>query len=145
MKILIPVAAVAVILTACGSRTENTVAQHEGIVEHGCAAHSHGIMVAGVAQADDSVANHITVVKLHDGTVQTFDYSSSNPDKIAAWQAGDTVTVFLHHHHHGTEAHDSVTAIKIGNFECRHHGHDACCDGHNHGGHGHDHEHHHAH
>ncbi len=144
MNILIPVAAVAVILTACGSKTENTAIQHEETVEHGCAVHSHEMMIAGVAQADDSVANHITVVKLHDGTVRIFDYSSSNPDKIAAWQAGDTVTVFLHHNH-GEEAHDSVTAIKIGNFECRHHEHDASCDRHDHEAHEHNHEHHHAH
>lgn len=148
MKRLMIIAVAAMILSACGSKNDKTEARHSEAVEHehhGHAHHSHEMMIAGVAQPTDTVAGHITIVKLHDGETQTFDYTTSNPDKIAAWQAGDTVTVFLHHHHHGEEAHDSVTAIKIGKFECKHHDHDACPDGHDHDGHGHNHEHHHVH
>lgn len=146
MKKYIIVAIAAMALVACGSKNEKQVDGHVETVEHEYHSHvnhAHEVMVAGIAQSTDTVANHITIVKLHDGTTQTFDYSSTNPDKIAAWQAGDTVTVFLHHHHHGNESHDSITAVKIGNFECNQHEHETCAEEHDHECNGHDH--HHAH
>ena len=151
MKKFMIIAVAAMAMTACGSKTENTADRHDEATEHehhhdmNCH-HAHEIAIAGVAQATDSVDGHITIVKLLDGQQQTFDYSSANPDKVAAWQPGDTVTVFLHHHH-GEEAHDSITAIKIGNHDCCPHGHGACPEGHEHEcpDHEHGHEHHHAH
>ncbi len=143
MKKYMIVAIAAMALVACGSKNEKQVDGHVETVEHEHHNHAQEIMVAGVAQSTDTVANNITIVKLHDGTTQTFDYSSTNPDKIAAWQAGDTVTVFLHHYHHGNEAHDSITAVKIGNFECNQHEHETCAAKHDHecSGHGHHHAH----
>ncbi|MBQ9077015.1 MAG: hypothetical protein IJY31_04145 [Muribaculaceae bacterium] len=143
MKKLMIVAAVALTVTACGNKADKSGEQHveEAVAEcgHEHAHHGHEMAIAGIAQGTDTVAGQITIVKLSDGETQTFDYASSNPDKIAAWQAGDTVTVFVHHHHHGDVAHDSIAAVKIGNYECRHeHG---TCDGHDHGHHDHDHAH----
>ena len=120
--------------TACTEHNHN----HEG---HN---HNHGIVVVGVAQEGDYTSGKITITTLPCGETKEYDYSASNQDKIAAWQKGDTVSIFIEHHHHGEAAHDSITAIKIGGTPCatphNHEGHNHECHEHEHG-----HEHNHAH
>lgn len=135
MKQFFIIAGVALTLVACGSKnTTDSATQQEPVAEHsheGCDNHDHVVTVVGVAQQGDAASGLISVVKLDGGETVQFDYSLSNPDKIAAWEAGDTVTVFIDHHHHGVHHHDSITAIKIGNHVCVAHDHE----------HGHDHAH----
>lgn len=120
--------------TTCTEHNHN----HEG---HN---HNHGIVVVGVAQEGDYTSGKITIATLPCGETKEYDYSASNQDKIAAWQKGDTVSIFIEHHHHGEAAHDSITAIKIGGTPCtaphNHEEHDHECHEHEH-----DHEHNHAH
>lgn len=131
MKKLFIIAGVSIALTACGSKNptqatdahdhEHETAEH--VHDEACQHHDHNISVVGVAQEGDASSGKITIVKINDGQTATFDYTTSNPDKIAAWIAGDTVTVFIDHHHHGEHHHDSITAIKIGAHQCSGHEH----------------------
>ncbi|MBR5332680.1 MAG: hypothetical protein IKV32_05250 [Muribaculaceae bacterium] len=118
--------------TTCTEHNHN----HEG---HN---HNHGIVVVGVAQEGDYTSGKISITTIPCGETKEFDYTTSNQDKIAAWQKGDTVSIFIEHHHHGEAAHDSITAIKIGETPCAApHNH----EGHNHGCNEHEHEHNHTH
>lgn len=121
--------------TAC---TEHEHHHHAHEAEHH---HEHGVIVVGVAQDGDYQSGKITILPLNGGDKKEFDYSKSNQDQIAAWQAGDTVSIFIDHHHHGEVAHDSITAIKLGVKECseahnhehEHHNHENCNEhSHNH-------------
>ena len=132
MKKLFIVAAISMVLAACGGKVDNA---HEGHNHDNgeCTEHNHGhdhgevMKVVGSAQEGDAEQGKITIVKMHGGQTATYDYSKSNPDKIAAWIPGDTVTIFIDHHHHGNHHHESVTAVKIGDMGCSHNH-----DGHNH-------------
>ena len=132
MKKLFIVAAISMVLAACGGKADNA---HEGHNHDNgeCTEHNHGndhgevMKVVGIAQEGDAEQGKITIVKMHGGQTATYDYSKSNPDKIAAWIPGDTVTIFIDHHHHGNHHHESVTAVKIGYMGCSHNH-----DGHNH-------------
>ncbi len=119
--------------TAC---TEHEHHNHAHETEHH---HHHGVIVVGIAQDGDYQSGKISILPLNGGEKKEFDYSKSNQDQIAAWQAGDTVSIFIDHHHHGEVAHDSITAIKFGIKECseahnhehEHHSHENCNE-HNH-------------
>lgn len=132
MKKLLIIAGASIALAACGSKNTSETAtthdhEHETVAHvhnDACEHHNHSVTVVGVAQEGDAASGKITLAKIEDGQVETFDYSSSNPDKIAAWIAGDTVTVFIDHHHHGEHHHDSITAIKIGAYQCSSHEHE---------------------
>ena len=161
----ISIFAIAAAISACNSTSSETNAdahdtttctehEHGHGHDHGhahsedCNGHNHENIIVGIAQKGDYKSGKISVKTL-DGESKEFDYSKSNQDKIAAWQAGDTVSIFIDHHHHGEKAHDSITAIKIGQMsnapanhsdDCKEHSHENC-DGHDH----HDHEHEHNH
>lgn len=143
--------AIATLIGACSnSSTEThveshdtaTCTEHEHGQEHG---HEHGedcanlkSIVVGIAQKGDYTSGKISIKTL-DGETKDFDYKKSNQDKIAAWQAGDTVSIVFGHHHHGEAAHDSITAIKLGAIapkaakcdDAHQHEHENC-DGHDH-------------
>lgn len=134
IKKIYTIVVVGLALTACGSKstTETAEGQHvhtEECGEHGHEheghSHNHCVKVAGVAQVGDAASGKITIKKLHGGETVTYDYSKSNQDQIAAWLEGDTVTIFVDSHQHGTHSHEVVTKIKIGNFECAEHNHEA--------------------
>lgn len=156
MKIFkyISIAFVAVAISACSDSGEKsgdttdcdsncTEATHEHNHDghaHGdeCNGHNHGNTIVGIALPGDYKSGKISIKTL-DGEQKEFDYTKSNQDKVAAWKAGDTVSIFIDHHHHGEVAHDSITAIKIGaiatkNVDNAHqHNHDNCeGDEHNH-------------
>lgn len=106
-----------------GSCTEHNHQHHDG--EHH---HHHGMVVVGIAQEGDYASGKIAISLIGSNESKEFDYTKSNQDKIAAWQGGDTVSIFIDHHHHGDVAHDSITAIKIGAVACNeatheHHNH----------------------
>lgn len=149
------IAAIAVAISACSSSTTDkaagevhdstTCTEHSHAHEHAqgeaCEGHAHGVIVVGVAQQGDYTSGKIEIVTIPSGEKKEFDYKSSNQDKIAAWKAGDTVSIFIDHHHHGDHAHDSITAIKLGakemptahNHESHDHAHENCEDhDHNH-------------
>ena len=143
MKKIFLMALVVVGLSACNT-SENKEVKHEETEhnhshEHDGCGHSHEVRVVGVAQEGDAASGEVAIKKLDDGSVVTYDYKNSNQDKIAAWLPGDTLTVFIHHHHHGATAHDSITAIKIGNMPCTDHSHDHHNHDHAHDHHGHSH------
>ena len=156
---LFSIAAIAIAITSCASSgsdknaaegahdtTACTEHNHEHEHAHGdaCEGHNHEMVVVGIAQQGDYTSGKIAIKTLN-GENKEFDYSKSNQDKIAAWQAGDTVSIFIDHHHHGENAHDSITAIKLGVKECANaHNHEdhelhdhENCDGHDHHGHNH--------
>ncbi len=135
MNKLLIVTGLSILMAACGSKKENeTVLSHDAVevaTEH--EHHGHGVEIVGIAQEGEPASGKITIVGLNGGESSTYDYSTSNPDKIAAWIAGDTVTIFMEHHHHGDHHHDSITAIKIGNHACIGHEHEHSIDcGHQH-------------
>lgn len=102
-----------------------------------CSGHHHETVIVGIAQNGDYKSGKITITTIPDNEIKEFNYINSNQDKIAAWQAGDTVSIFVNHHHHGNVAHDSITAIKFGikSNTCNlDHGHN-----HEHHDHGHNH------
>lgn len=147
---LLSIAAIAIAISACTSSNNGksvTEDSHDSTTctEHAhhteCHNHNHEMVVVGVAQQGDYSSGKITIATIPGGETKDFDYSKSNQDKIAAWQTGDTVSIFIDHHHHGEMAHDSITAIKLGVKECsteshNHEGHEhhdhANCEGHNH-------------
>lgn len=140
MKKILLTMFVVVGLSACNTSEKKEA--HTQEVEHNhnhdgeeCS-HSHEMHIVGVAQGGDAASGLITIKKMDDGNIVTYDYKNSNQDKIAAWLPGDTVTIFIHHHHHGEVAHDSITAVKIGNMPCTDHNHDHHHD-HDHHGHNH--------
>ena len=153
MKVLkiLSIVAIAAAVSACSSTSADKAAgelhdsttctehNHAHGHAHGesCEDHAHELIVVGVAQQGDYNSGKIEIVTIPSGEKKEFDYKSSNQDKIAAWKAGDTVSVFIDQHHHGDHAHDSITAIKLGVKEMpaehRHDGHDhENCDGHDH-------------
>ena len=130
---------------ACSDTCTSHNHEHNHGHAHGdaCEGHNHEMVVVGVAQQGDYKSGKITIKTLN-GESKDFNYKQSNQDKIAAWQAGDTVSIFMVHHHHGDKAHDSITAIKLGNLSVgkakdANHNHENC------DGHGHDHDHGHQH
>ena len=162
---LFSIAAIAIAITSCassgsdknaaeGAHDSTACTEHNHEHDHGdaCEGHNHEMVVVGVAQQGDYTSGKITISTVPGGEKKEFDYTKSNQDKIAAWQAGDTVSIFIDHHHHGENAHDSITAIKFGVKECagthnhegnEHHDHENC-DGHDHencDGHDHNHKH----
>lgn len=150
---ILNIVAIAVAISACSSSTSDkaageahdstTCTEHNHTHEHAhsgaCEGHAHELIVVGVAQQGDYTSGKIEIATIPSGEKKEFDYKSSNQDKIAAWKAGDTVSIFIDHHHHGDHAHDSITAIKLGakelsashNHEGHDHGHENC-DGHDH-------------
>lgn len=145
---ILSIVAIAAAISACSSSTADksvgelhdstACAEHEHSHDHGhvhegaCDGHAHELIVVGVAQQGDYSSGKIEIVTIPSGEKKEFDYKSSNQDKIAAWKAGDTVSIFIDHHHHGDHAHDSITAIKLGAKEMP--------AAHGHEGHNHDHE-----
>ncbi len=127
-------------LSACNTSENKEVmhieTEHQHVHDGEECNHSHEMRIVGVAQEGVATDGKITIKKLDDANVATYDYKNSNQDKIAAWLPGDTVTIFIHHHHHGEVAHDSITAVKIGNMPCTDHNHDHHHD-HDHHGHNH--------
>lgn len=148
---ILSIVAIAAVVSSCSSSTADKAAgelhdstactEHEHSHDHGaaCEGHAHELIVVGVAQQGDYTSGKIEIATIPSGEKKEFDYKSSNQDKIAAWKAGDTVSIFIDHHHHGDHAHDSITAIKLGakelsashNHEGHDHGHENC-DGHDH-------------
>ena len=154
---LLSIAAIAVGISAC-SNSATTTSSNEGTCadtctthnhehNHGhahgdaCEGHNHEMVVVGVAQQGDYKSGKITINTLS-GERKDFNYKESNQDKIAAWQAGDTVSIIIDHHHHGDKAHDSIVAIKIGEVKTAAHAHENC-EGEGHEHHDHDHGHNH--
>lgn len=162
---LLSIFAIAAAISACNSTSSETNAdahdtttctEHDHGHGHGpdhghahgeeCNGHNHENIVVGIAQKGDYKSGKISIKTLN-GESKEFDYSKSNQDKIAAWQAGDTVSIFIDHHHHGEKAHDSITAVKIGQVsnapanhsdDCKGHDHENC-EEHDHHDHGHNH------
>ena len=143
IKKIFVIAVVGLALSACGAKSgsENV----EDIHEHSesCDSHNHGhdhsghahsniVKVSGIAQAGDATSGKITIKKLHGGEAVTYDYTKSNQDQIAAWLEGDTVTVYIDSHKHGSHRHETVTKIRIGDFECGPHSHSADAHTHTH-------------
>ena len=114
--------------------TTCTEHNHECSDSHECG-DNHEIVVVGIAHEGNYESGKITITTIPGCEPRDFDYSKSDPGKIAAWQAGDTVSIFIDHHHHGEAAHDSITTIKLGVHECAahsHEGHSHECSDHNH-------------
>jgi hypothetical protein len=133
------IAATVFALASCSSGSnENGKAANDSTT---CTEHNHENIVVGVAHEGNYESGKITITTIPGCEPRDFDYSKSDPGKIAAWQAGDTVSIFIDHHHHGEAAHDSITAIKLGVHECTAHSH----EGHSHECNGHDHDHNHTH
>lgn len=150
---LFSIAAIAFAITSCSSSgsdksdseacndttTCNEHEHHDHAHEVECH-HNHGSIIVGIAQEGDYQSGKISILPMNGGDKKEFDYSKSNQEQIAAWQTGDTVSIFIDHHHHGEVAHDSITAIKFGVKECSkaHHEHEhehhdhKNCNGHNH-------------
>lgn len=140
MNKLFLTAMLSIVLVSCGNKVADnnerhateqcTGHSHEGDNHN----HSHAVKVVGIAQEGNADSGKITIAKIHGEGVQTFDYSKSNPDKIAAWIAGDTVTIYLEQHNHGNHSHSSVTKVKIGDYGCSHNDnyHNDNHEGHNH-------------
>ncbi len=138
------IVAIAIAITSCASSSSEKATEdaHDSTVctEHNhsnCAEghHSHGKVVIGVAQEGDYASGKITITTIPGCEPKEFDYSKSNQDQIAAWQAGDTVSIFIDCHNHGGESCDSVVAIKFGVKECtsgHNHEEHENCDGHDH-------------
>lgn len=121
--------AIAIASTSCSSSSNEknhseeaqdvaTCTEHNH--NHNSNGHHHEIVAVGIALDGDYTSGKIAILQLGSNDTTEFDYSTSNQDKIAAWQTGDTVSIFIEHHHHGDEAHDSITAIKIGAESCTH-------------------------
>ena len=139
---LIGIAAITFAITSCtssGAEKSASEANHDTTT---CTTHEHhhnNTLIIGVAQEGNYASGKITITTIPGCEPKEFDYSKSNQDQIAAWQAGDTVSIFIEHHHHGEMAHDSITAIKLGVKECseahnhehEHHNHNNCNE-HNH-------------
>lgn len=154
LKIL-SIAAIATAINACSSSTADKTSgetcdtatctthdHHDHAHGEACDdAHNHEMVVVGVAQESDYKSGKITIATINGNEKKEFDYTKSNQDKMAAWQAGDTVSIFIDHHHHGEASHDSITAIKLGvaKASTKSHSHENC------DGHDHNHEHYHAH
>ena len=145
MKKIFAIAVIGITLTACGSKSATETADGEHVHTEACGshghdheghAHNHCVKVVGIAQTGDAESGKITIKKLHGGEAVTYDYSKSNQDQIAAWIEGDTVTVFIDSHKHGSHSHETIKKIKIGNFECDTHKHG---DAHAHDEHNHQH------
>ena len=135
---LIGIAAITFAITSCtssGAEKSASEANHDTTT---CTTHEHhhnNTLIIGVAQEGNYASGKITITTIPGCEPKEFDYSKSNQDQIAAWQAGDTVSIFIEHHHHGEMAHDSITAIKLGVKECceahnneihEHHNHENC-------------------
>lgn len=119
--------AIAIASTSCSSSSnENAHSEETHDVatctehnhDHHSKGHHHEMVVVGVALEGDYTSGKIAILSLGSNDTTEFDYSTSNQDKIAAWQTGDTVSIFIEHHHHGDVAHDSITAIKLGAVAC---------------------------
>ncbi len=151
------IAAIATAISACSSSTADKASgetcdtatcathnhhEHGHSHAHGEAcdnAHNHEMVVVGIAQEGDYKSGKITIATINGNEKKEFDYTKSNQDKMAAWQAGDTVSIFFDHHHHGEASHDSITAIKLGiaKGSAKSHSHEKCDE--------HDHNHVHVH
>lgn len=128
MKKLFLTAMLSIVLVSCGNNEQHATKQ---CTEHNHD-HNHAVKVVGIAQEGNADSGKITIANIHGGEVKTFDYSKSNPDKIAAWITGDTVTIYIEQHNHGNHSHASVTKIKIGDYGCTHNEHSHSHEGHNH-------------
>lgn len=125
---LLSIAAIVVAMAACTPSNSETSATEDNHDSTTCTEHAHHhaefhnhnheMIVVGIAQQGDYSLGKITITTIPGGELKDFDYSKSNQDKIAAWQTGDTVSIFIDHHHHGEMVHDSITAIKLGVKEC---------------------------
>ena len=146
IKVLGISAAIFALASCASSSNEKNGAANDSTTcfnNHDCATCplNNGIVVTGVAQEGDYEKGQITITTIPGCEPKTFDYSNSDPDQIMAWQAGDTVSIFIESHQHGDVAHDSITAIKPGTAP-------VCPHSHNHEGHSHecsDHDHNHSH
>lgn len=134
---LMGIAALTLAISSCASSGADKSASEASHDTTTCTTHEHhhnNTIIIGVAQEGNYASGKITVTTIPGCEPKEFDYSKSNQDQIAAWQAGDTVSIFIEHHHHGEMAHDSITAIKLGVKECseahnhehKHHNHNNC-------------------
>ncbi len=134
---LMGIAALTLAISSCASSGADKSASEASHDTTTCTTHEHhhnNTIIIGVAQEGNYASGKITVTTIPGCEPKEFDYSKSNQDQIAAWQAGDTVSIFIEHHHHGEMAHDSITAIKLGVKECseahnhehEHHNHNNC-------------------
>lgn len=134
---LMGIAALTLVISSCASSGADKSASEASHDTTTCTTHEHhhnNTIIIGVAQEGNYASGKITVTTIPGCEPKEFDYSKSNQDQIAAWQAGDTVSIFIEHHHHGEMAHDSITAIKLGVKECseahnhehEHHNHNNC-------------------